>query len=47
MNYSYKTMKDHLLSDTIPVSDRDLSEPIPQKRSLTRHRVRMISSINY
>jgi hypothetical protein len=47
MNDSYKRMKDHLLSDTIPVNGRDLYEPIPRKSSLTRPKVRMISNINY
>jgi len=37
-------MKDQLLSDTIPVSDRDLNEPVVRKRLLTRPRVRIIKS---
>ncbi len=41
MASSYKRMKDQLLSDTIPVSDRDRHEWIIRKRSLTRPRVRI------
>jgi hypothetical protein len=44
MNSSYNRMKDQLLSDTIPVSDRDLNEPVMRKRLLTRPRVRIIKS---
>jgi hypothetical protein len=44
MNSSYNRMKDQLLSDTIPVSDRDLNEPVVRKRLLTRPRVRIIKS---
>ena len=40
MDYSYKRMKDHLLSDTIPISDQDSHERIIRKR-LTRPRVRI------
>jgi hypothetical protein len=47
MDYSYKRMKDQLLSDTIPISDRDSNESILRKRSLTRPRVRMINNMIY
>jgi hypothetical protein len=47
MDYSYKKIKDQLLSDTIPVSDRDSNETIIRKRSLTRPRVRMINNMEY
>jgi hypothetical protein len=41
MDYSYKRMKDQLLSDTIPVSDCDATERTIRKRALTRPRVRI------
>jgi hypothetical protein len=47
MDSSYKKMKDQLLSDTIPISDRDSNEPVMRKRSLTRPRVRTMNHINY
>ncbi|CAF0732909.1 unnamed protein product [Adineta steineri] len=38
MNDTYKNMKDQLLSDTIPISDRDSHERTVRKRTLTRPR---------
>ncbi|CAF3397388.1 unnamed protein product [Rotaria sp. Silwood1] len=38
MNYSYKKIKDQLLSDTIPISDRDSNEQTIRQRILTRRR---------
>jgi hypothetical protein len=40
MAYSYTKMKNQLLSDTIPVTDRDSNQRDIRQRSLTRPRVR-------
>ncbi len=47
MSSSYNRMKDQLLSDTIPVNDRDSNEPTMRKRLLTRPRVRLIEPYGF
>lgn len=42
MTSSYEKMKEKLLSDAIPTSDRDSNESVFRKRALTRPRVRRI-----
>lgn len=41
MSYSYKNIKEQLLTDMMPSNDRESNEQIIRQRLLTRRRVRL------